>query len=83
MNYILQNDKSGKKSKKKKNKKSKTNNADINNATIEERPQKEEGDKEIESVKKSIKNDSCNKYSIRKIQPHISQDWINSITVSI
>ena len=83
VNYILQNDKSGKKSKKKKNKKSKTNNADINNATIEERPQKEEGDKEIESVKKSIKNDSCNKYSIRKIQPHISQDWINSITVSI
>ena len=44
---------------------------------------REEGDKEIESVKKSIKNDSCNKYSIRKKQPHISQDWINSITVSI
>ena len=83
VNYILQNDKTGKKSKKKKNKKNKINNADINNNTIEDRQNKEEGDKEIESVKKSIKNDSCNKYLIRKIQPHISQDWINSITVPI
>lgn len=83
VDYILQNDKSGKKNKKKKNKKNKTISPDINFNTIEEDFHKEEKDKEIENVKLSIKNNSFNKYEVRKIQPHISQDWINSITVPI
>ena len=42
----------------------------------------DEIDKEIETVKESFKNNSCNKYLVRKIQPCISQDWINTISNS-
>ena len=42
----------------------------------------DEIDKEIETVKESFKSSSCNKYLVRKIQPCISQDWINTISNS-
>ena len=95
VSYILQNEnKNGKKTKKKKNKKNKNNsdNNSMNAGTITENQnlsvekneiEDEQRDKEIEIAKKSIKDDSCNKYTIRKIHPHLSQDWLNSITISI
>lgn len=95
VSYILQNEnKNGKKTKKKKNKKNKNNsdNNSINAGTATEKQsisieknenEEEQRDKEIEIAKKSMKNDSCNKYAIRKIRPHLSQEWINSITTSI
>ena len=73
VNYILQEDENkGKKNKKKKNKLKTNNKEDI----------QDEIDKEIETVKESFKNNSCNKYLVRKIQPCISQDWINTISNS-
>ena len=34
---------------------------------------------EIQMIKKSFIENSCNKYSIRKIRPNINQEWINNI----
>ena len=63
VNYISENGKTKKSKKKKsKNKKNKINNTE---------------DEEIQRVKEIFKQDSCNRYLIRKITPLISQDWLN------
>lgn len=84
VDFITRNENSkSKKSKKKKNKKK--GNSDNTTETSSHNKSNEDDDeidKEIEIVKQTIKKESFNKYTIRKIQPHISQDWINSITVS-
>ena len=65
------------KGKKKKNKKRKKNNDNNNN---EEKDKNNENnikeDKFIEDIKKSMKEESCNKKKIRKIKPKISKDWL-------
>lgn len=63
VNYISENGKTKKSKKKKsKNKKNKIKNSE---------------DEEIQRVKEIFKQDSCNRYLIRKITPLISQDWLN------
>lgn len=88
VDFITKNENNkSKKNKKKKNRKKNTTIESIStndtNSHNKSNDDDDEKDKEIEIVKKSIKKESFNKYTIRKIQPHISQDWINSITVSI
>ena len=82
----IQNDDKKPKSKKKKNKKVK--NQKEKEKIEEEENEKEnenesekltEEDKEINSIKLNILNNSCNKFSIRKIRPVFSKDWMNKI----
>lgn len=69
----IEDDDNKKKSKKKKNKKSKNKNKENN---FSQNNEITEDDKEINLIKKSLLDNSCNKYSIRKLKPNISQDWI-------
>ena len=82
----IQNDDKKPKSKKKKNKKVK--NQKEKEKIEEEENEKEnenesekltEEDKEINLIKRNILNNSCNKYSIRKIRPTLSKEWVNKI----
>ena len=72
VNYI-ENDDKNKKSKKKKHKKSKNKNNEINKSLNKEN---ESIENEIELIKISLLNNSCNKYSIRKLKPKISENWL-------
>lgn len=82
VDFITKNE-NGKSKKNKKKKNKKKGNSDNATETISQNKSNDEDDekdKEIEIVKEIIKKESFNKYTIRKIQPHISQDWINSLT---
>ena len=72
VNYI-ENDDKNKKSKKKKHKKSKNKNNENNKSLNKEN---ESIENEIELIKISLLNNSCNKYSIRKLKPNISENWL-------
>ena len=78
----IQNDDIKPKSKKKKNKKIK-NQKEKEKIKEEEKENESEKlseeDKEINSIKLNLLNNSCNKYSIRKIRPVFSKDWMNKI----
>ena len=89
VNYIGLDEEKKKRRKKKKNKnKQSKENRDINtnennNNEITNDTQNDFSD-EIELIKKSLTESSCNKYSIRKIKPNIKPEWINQIkTISI
>ncbi len=69
-----------KKHKKKNNKKEKKNNLNITNNNITNSPQiRENTEKEIEDFKINIKNNSINAYSIRKIKPNISKQFLMNL----
>ena len=78
VNYIGVDDEKKKRRKKKKNKNKKREEKNENNNNNDY--QKGNGDDmEIQMIKKSFIENSCNKYSIRKIRPNINQEWINNI----
>jgi predicted Zn-ribbon and HTH transcriptional regulator len=82
VNYIGLDDEKKKRRKKKKNKnKSNKENRDINNNNENFNESQNDFYDEIELIKKSLTEDSCNKYSIRKIKPKLNQDWINQIKI--
>ena len=82
VNYIGLDDEKKKRRKKKKNK-NKKNKENIYNNNNNENFNESQNDfyDEIELIKKSLTEDSCNKYSIRKIKPKLNQDWINQIKI--
>ena len=91
VNYIEDDDKK-KKSKKKKHKKCKNKNINNNNNdnnnnknniinNNNDNNEINEEEKEIEIIKNSLLKNSCYKYSIRKLRPNISQEWIEKIKV--
>ncbi len=72
--YIQTDDDKFIKSKKKKNKKNKNQNQIEGNLNINS-----EEEKEINLIKQNLLNNSCNKYSIRKIKPNLNKEWLNKI----
>ena len=73
VNYI-ENDDKNKTNKKKKHKKSKNKNKNNENNSLNK--ENELFEKEIELIKISLLNNSCNKYSIRKLKPKLSENWL-------